>query len=84
LVSVENINSEEVISIFPNPTNRQLIISIEDGIIEGVNIFNQTGQIVINEKSGNWILDVSNLQPGMYVIEIMTDKQIIRKKLMVE
>jgi len=83
-VSVESIYPEEEISIFPNPANRELTISIKDGTIEEVNIYNLTGQKVIHEKPANNILDISKLQQGMYIIEVVSGQKRIREKLMVE
>ena len=84
-VSVESINPENEISIFPNPTNRQLTISIKDeATIEEVIIYNQTGQIVLLEKPANNIIDISKLQPGMYIIEVVSGQRKVRGKLVIE
>ena len=83
-VSVESINPEEEISIFPNPANRQLTISGKDGTtIEVVIIYNQTGQKVQQEKPANNIIDISELQAGMYLIEVVSGERKIREKLMI-
>jgi len=83
-MSVGNRNPEKRIAIFPNPANGQLIISIKDGKIEEVIIYNQTGQKVFHKKPKNNIIDVSYLQSGMYIIEIVSGQMKIRDKLMVE
>ena len=83
-VSVECINPEDEISIFPNPANKQLTISSKDGAtIEKIIIYNQTGQKVLQEKPANNIIDISQLQPGMYLIEVVSGQRIIREKLMI-
>jgi len=61
-----------------------LTISIKDGTIEEVNIYNQTGQRVFNEEGSANIIDVSNLQPGMYIIEVVSGQKKIREKLLTE
>ena len=84
-VSVESINPEKEISLFPNPANKQLTISSKDGTtIEEVIIYNQTGQIVQQEKPVNNIIDISQLQQGMYIIEVVSGQWRIREKLMIE
>ena len=84
-LSVESLNPEDEISIFPNPANRQLTISSKDGTtIEEVIIYNLTGQIVHQEKPANNIIDISELQQGMYIIEVASGQRKIRKKLMIE
>ena len=70
--------------IFPNPANRHLTISSKDGTtIEEVVIYNQTGQIVHQEKPVSNIIDISDLQPGMYIIEVVSGQRKLRKKLMI-
>ena len=83
-VSVENVNPEYDISIFPNPANNQLTIFCKNGTIEEVIIYNQTGQKVFQEKGVNNIIETSNLQPGLYVVEVVSEHKRIREKLMVE
>ena len=83
-VAVENISPDEI-SISPNPANRQLTISKKDRTtIEEVIIYNQTGQKVHQEKPVNNIIDISQLHPGMYIIEMVSGQRRIREKLMVE
>ena len=84
-LSVESINPKDEISIFPNPANRQLTISNKDGTtIDEIIIYYQTGQIVLLEKPVNNIIDISELQPGMYILEAVTEKRKIREKLVIE
>ena len=84
-VSVERIHPEEGISIYPNPANRQLTISSKDGTtIEEVIIYNQIGQKVLLEKPANNIIDISELQPGMYIIEVLSGQRKVRGKLVIE
>ena len=72
------------LEIFPNPANRQVTIFCKDGTtIEEVIIYNITGQIVHQEKPVNNIIDISELQPGMYIIEVISGERKIRKKLMI-
>ena len=83
-LSVENINPKDEISIFPNPANRQLTISSKDGkTIEEIIIYNLTGQKAQQEKPVNNIIDISKLQPGMYIIEVLSGQRKIREKLMI-
>ena len=84
-LSVESLNPEGEIAIFPNPANKQLTISSKNGTaIEEVIIFNQTGQIVLLEKPANNIIDISQLQPGMYIIEVVAGQRVVRGKLVIE
>ena len=82
-VSVENLNPDGI-SIFPNPANRQLTIFSNDRTIEEVIIYNQTGQKVLYEKGSVSTIDISNLQSGMYIVEVVSGQKSIREKLMIE
>ena len=83
--SVERMHPEDKIAISPNPANRQLTISTKDGTtIEEVTIYNQTGQTVILEKPVNNIIDISQLQLGMYIIEVVSGQMKVREKLIIE
>ena len=77
--------NELKIDIFPNPASRQLTISSNDGtVIDEVIIYTQTGQIVFRGKPVNKIIDISELQPGMYIIEVVSGQRRIREKLMID
>lgn len=70
------------INVFPNPTNTEIYIDKpEEVIIEQVKVYNQLGQLLIKiEHPGNSI-DLSQLDKGLFYIELQTNKQAIRKKI---
>ncbi len=81
-----NVNSEEYINVFPNPTNHQLTIESvsTQTILKEIRITNMMGKEVyqINRinQSGTTI-DTSNLPVGMYMVEIidLSGNRITRK-----
>jgi hypothetical protein len=77
---------ETDISIFPNPTAGNIIISSNEPI-ESYTIFSSLGQIVIKEEiSINTYLqniDLSLYSTGVYFIIINTSKSAIRKKFII-
>jgi len=82
---VENINFEEGLSIYPNPANQEVFISISNGVvITEITIYNQIGQKVLHHKSVNQPIDVSMLRQGMYIIEVAFGSKNARRKLIVE
>ncbi len=84
-VSVESIGFEDNFLLFPNPADKTVAISVKNGTnIQEVLICNQTGQKVMQGKPVNNNLDISKLRPGMYIVELVTEKWKMRKKLMVE
>jgi len=77
LVSIEN-----KIQIFPNPADRKITITCNSSLEEVV-IYSHTGLVVLEELSPENIYDISNLQPGLYFIEIVIQKEKFRKKLLI-
>ena len=83
-VEISEVQAESF-SIYPNPaTNEVFISSNTHSIINGLNIYNQLGQIVFHQQGFNKKIDVSALQPGIYIIELVIGESIVRKKLMIE
>lgn len=68
--------------IYPNPANNLLYIRTLDNIqrykIEGINIYNSVGKLLISENVSSINLlkiNVSELPAGFYFIEVISDKQ---------
>ena len=82
-VGLSNILAEDnPISLYPNPTNKDVNISSEN-IINSIEVFNSLGQSVYktNVKSREKVIDINSLSKGVYVIGVNTDKGYIKKKL---
>lgn len=75
-------NEDIHVKIFPNPSRAYLTIKSPQ-IIDKVELFNSLGQIVyslnINEKNYNLRID----KHGFYIIEIYSDNQVIKKKIII-
>ena len=80
-VSVNDLNMNSEITIFPTPTNNYLSIQSQTPI-ESETITDVTGKIIYSRKlSGTKeTLDVSGLCSGLYFLIIGTDKGIITRK----
>jgi len=84
LVGVNEID-ESSFSLYPNPATNELFISSENNIpISQLTIYNQLGQNVLHQNEVNNSIDISNLQPGVYVIELVSGNLKHRKKLVIE
>ena len=84
-LGVPDINLESEFSIYPNPAKNKLFISSRNElIIDEVIIYNQIGQKVLQEDQIINVLDISVLQQGIYVIELLSNELILRKKLIIE
>lgn len=71
------------VKVYPNPANDYAVISLEDAISGTVSIFNLNGNVVqkeiINGKSIT--ISTTNLASGVYVVNIISNKGLIVKKL---
>ena len=71
--------------VYPNPTDQMLTISIKNGeLIKEVTIYNQVGQNVYRGIPDENVLDVSKLQPGVYLIKVITNQSELKEKLIIE
>jgi len=81
LVSTNNLP----INIYPNPAGQMVTIFIKNGgIVKEVTIYDQVGQKVFRGIPDKNILDVSKLQPGVYLIRVITSQSEYREKLIIE
>jgi len=78
-------NSVSVNSVFPNPANNSITISLSQFVKGELKITDITGREVYNEKvnADNIKVDVSNLPTGYYTLSILSDTKIMREKIMV-
>lgn len=73
------------IVIYPNPAKTKLYIkNVEEIGLLDVNIFNLMGQNIISNRQFINHIDISILEQGIYVIEIATNKNKIRQKLIIK
>jgi hypothetical protein len=77
--------NDHPIEFYPNPADQMVTISVRNGaVVNEVNIYNQVGQNVYRGLPDENTLDVSKLQPGVYIIKVTTNKNAIRGKLILE
>lgn len=78
--AVEEIQSDETVCVYPNPTNG--IVNIEGYEVIEVKVYNAFGQLVKETKDN--VLDLSDQEASIYIIKVITpsgtiSKQIIKK-----
>lgn len=69
------------VQIYPNPITDQLFINGNHINILSIQLYNVLGKKVLHEQSNLQQIDVSNLNQGVYLVKIKTDKGIISKKI---
>jgi len=81
-LSVNKIDLTEA-QFFPNPTTNRITITTPEKVdILNVNVFNQFGALQLSDKndinSNTWIVDLSKLSCGSYIIETHTSNGVNR------
>ncbi|MBC3845778.1 T9SS type A sorting domain-containing protein [Winogradskyella echinorum] len=81
ILSINKISLDSFI-LYPNPTKSQFTIQLNNTTeLKNANIYNNLGQKVLTSKKA--IIDTSKLAPGLYVVEIETNKGKSSKKLII-
>ncbi len=83
---------EESLTIFPNPANDHVYISFksESEQVNSIKLINVTGQLIYEESlkqnSGryNKTVDLTGLSKGIYLLQIISDKQVLTKRVVIE
>lgn len=83
IVAVE-VNEEIKFNIYPNPSNG--IVNIESNINGTIEIINQSGNLIYSEEifESSKTINLQELAAGIYYIRIITDNEIIAKKLLLQ
>lgn len=87
MTNVNELNTEKhkLVEIFPNPAKNKLFISISGPEIPvRYNLYNPNGQQILSIQPLSNEIDVSNLKPGLYIIEVELSSDKIRRKVIIE
>ncbi|MBL1281604.1 MAG: endonuclease [Fluviicola sp.] len=84
-VSVEEINLQEMITVFPNPVIEEMTIAVNENLqLESVDVYSMTGTLVYTssalEKNQ---YTIGELERGFYLVKITTDKGVLTEKVVV-
>lgn len=84
-LSNESFNLNDL-EIYPNPTKGNVIISVGNNILKGIEVYNTLGKIVqknnySNQNISSQELDLTSLSNGVYFIKINANNEIITRKI---
>jgi hypothetical protein len=74
-------------SIYPNPTSGKLIVNREKLIVNSIEITDIAGKTILSfsnyqiNQISNYEIDLSDYSNGMYLIKILTDKEVFTTKI---
>jgi len=77
-ISVEENLSQKGFDIIYDIKNQEIII-INGKDISGVSIFNSQGKLIKSENSIRDRISINNLQKGLYIIEILSENQVVKR-----
>lgn len=84
MVSIPTVNSEQSITLYPNPATSSLTIRTENNKLKELHIYNVLGELVqlseITNPESEIKMNVSKLKAGMYFVEIITERGKLRNK----
>ena len=82
-VAVDELSSMNTFLIYPNPTNDKFSFASRDLFILKLNIYNKFGQKIHTEFQPQNTVDVSFINPGLYIVEFVTSKARFKEKLLI-
>lgn len=89
VVDVEEIELENAIQIFPNPTSGLLTINIDLNIQKenaALQILDQNGKLVYNNlqfESLNQVINLNDLQNGLYWFKFIVEEKVVVRKVVI-
>lgn len=85
--SVVESNSQMDIVLMPNPSDGKFIVSMGESAIQRISVIDATGKLVkdetLNNITGSYAVDLSTFAPGLYTVRILSGKNVINKKLVI-
>jgi hypothetical protein len=79
------ISDNRGIYCYPNPSNKEITIKNQTGDkLQGINVVDFAGRIVLTASSPEDKIEVSALPAGTYIIQYYLEKGMIREKLVVQ
>ena len=86
ITGVRNYNNSEnknEFSLYPNPAQNWVAINCYGSKPLNIRILNLSGKMVDNEWKNNSIVNLSNLEPGVYIVEVEFEHKKMSKKLII-
>lgn len=80
-IMVDEIFSSPSLNLYPNPSGNYLNI-VSDAMMQNVKVYDDTGRLIqsLNLSNCFYKIDLNQLHNGVYILEISTDKGIIKRK----
>ncbi|WP_298494375.1 T9SS type A sorting domain-containing protein [uncultured Algibacter sp.] len=87
-LSVEDINLENSVSVYPNPTKQKIYIDSPSYSLDRIEIYDVSGRLIsqidVSNSSNFNTINLENTSKGMYFVNIYSGVNFITKKIVVE
>jgi hypothetical protein len=77
ITSVNEVAKNNAVKIYPNPSTDNIYLNYESDF-SAINIINLQGKNVLQSKNKN--IDISGLENGIYIAQIMTENGVLNSK----
>ncbi|MNK09002.1 E3 ubiquitin-protein ligase sspH2 [compost metagenome] len=76
---------DEVIQLYPNPSENEVFVRSENSVIEQVTLYDLKGKLVklAVPKGKQAAIDISDLKSGIYIATVQTNQSSVTKRLIV-
>ena len=76
VLSIPKIDLETTVSLFPNPSKDVVRIHLEKDLIEKIELYSLTGQLIFETvlNSKTFILNTANYPSGTYILKVLNQK----------
>jgi hypothetical protein len=83
VLSTEDISILNNFSMYPNPTTNFVKIRLEEGVLKQILLYSLNGKNVFEKKSNQQesVIDIHQLNTGIYIVKIISNKGSFTKKL---
>jgi hypothetical protein len=75
---------QDYLNVYPNPTNGNVQLSIDNIKIQKVNIYNQMGALMYQSEKEITDLNLSRFPKGVYLIKVQSGDKVFNKKLILQ
>ena len=83
MLGIKNIIASNELIIYPNPARDNFHLAADNYVITEIALYSLTGQKVLVSGHSGKSVNISHLQPGMYIVEVTVEGRKVRQKLVV-
>ena len=83
----ETIQTSSVINIYPNPASDYLQIKMDPIYVNNIELYDMQGHkkktVILNKKTSNFQMDVSDVKNGIYILKINTEIRSFKENVII-